>query len=90
MIVHTTKRNDKAFVDSVGYTFSEDGKILSGATEAGTWTVTSDYYVEIVLNGVTYNGVIAPAWISYENAAGLCMTAVSDQGGSLWANPVIE
>lgn len=90
VIVHTTKRNDKTFVDSVGYTFSEDGKILSGTTEAGTWTVTSDYYVEIVLNGVTYNGVIAPAWISYENAAGLCMTAVSDQGGSLWANPVIE
>lgn len=89
VVVHTTKRNDATFVDSVPYTFSEDGKILSGTAEAGTWTVISDYYVEIVLNNITYNGVIAPAWISYENAGRLCMTAVSDQGGSIWANQVI-
>ncbi len=78
---------DVAFVSSVRYTFNADGKIVSGETEAGTWSVSQNYYVTITLGDIEYKGVIAPAWRNYGTAKGIyCMTATSAQGGALWVN----
>lgn len=75
--------------ESKAYTFAADGKVLDGTTEAGTWTLSGDYYITIVLDGVTYKGVVAPAWDMYStkaNQAGIVsITAVSNAGRALWA-----
>ncbi len=92
IIVHTTGTT-AAPATSTTYTLSADGKITLGTEEKGTWKVTSDYYVEIVLDGITYNGVMTTGWDVYrcfdEDTAVLGITAVSNlteqkQGGSLW------
>ncbi len=89
VVVHSTY-SDPSFVSSVRYTFNTDGKIMSGETEAGTWSVSQNYYVTVTLGGIEYQGVIAPAWLNYGAAKGaLCITATSSAGGALWANAAI-
>ncbi len=77
----------KEFKDSVRYTFTEDGKIKKDDAEVGTWAASGDYYIDVVLNGTTYQGVVAPAYIDYLKLSDYCITATSTDGNALWANP---
>ncbi len=60
----------------------------SGA-EVGTWSLKEGYYIALTIDGRNYNGVVVPGWDMYAVAAKqegrLCITAVSDEGVSLWA-----
>ena len=86
VIVHT-KGTTKDYAKSAVYSLTADGKILSGETEAGTWSISEGYYCTITLSGVTYNGVVAPGWRDYGTAKGVyCMTATSDAGLPIWLN----
>ena len=74
------------YVTSVNYTLAADGKVMSGQTQAGTWTLKDGYYAEITLketrtvNGqattvdIVYKGVVAPGWDTYASK-------VADQKG---------
>ncbi|MDE7158758.1 MAG: glycoside hydrolase family 43 protein [Clostridiales bacterium] len=88
VLLHSVETEVKAS-ESKNYTFDADGKILSGTTEAGTWTLSGDYYITIVLDEVTYKGVVVPGWDMYSPKAQqdgvACITAVSDAGRALWA-----
>lgn len=88
VVVHTTG-TVKDFVTSSRYTFARDGKITSGGTQAGSWSIAEDYYITFTLNGIEYKGVIAPAWCTYRNTGVLSITATSAQGGSVWANAAV-
>ncbi len=79
--------NDVAMATSTQYAFTADGKITLGGAEKGTWTLEEGFYVTIVLDGVTYKGVVAPIWDMYSESNGAVpgITAVSDAGRSLWA-----
>ena len=96
IVVHKTpadqspdnKTFKSSFETSVAYTLTSEGKVMSGTTEAGTWTLKQGYYVEITLNNVTYKGVVAPGWDTYARDAQkavVTISAVSDAGISLWA-----
>lgn len=94
IVVHSQGTTAKP-VNSVNYTLTEDGKVLSGSTEAGTWQIKENYYVEITLDGITYKGVIAPGWDMYsperDQYPVFAITAIAPvegtikQGVSLWA-----
>lgn len=87
VIVHSSSTYAK-IVASETYAFAADGSITDkDGANAGSWSVTSDYYVTITLNGTKYKGVLAPAWRDYGNEKGIyCMTATSSAGLPLWAN----
>lgn len=76
------------FQESVRYTFTEDGKITKEGAEVGTWETSGTYYIDITLNGTTYEGVVCPGWIDYLGQADFSVTATSQKGNALWANPV--
>ena len=88
VLLHSVATEVKAAA-SQDYTFTADGKVLSGTTEAGAWTLSGDYYITITLDGVTYKGVVAPGWDMYsvksKQDGVVCITAVSDTGRALWA-----
>lgn len=75
------------FQDSVRYTFTEDGKIAKDGAEVGTWETSGVYYIDITLNGKTYEGVVCPGWIDYLGQSDFSITATSQEGNALWANP---
>lgn len=86
VIVHT-KGTSKEYAHSEAYSLTADGKIMSGETEAGTWSLSQGYYCTITLGGITYNGVVAPGWRDYGTQKGVyCMTATSDAGLPIWLN----
>lgn len=86
VIVHTAGTTDAA-ADSVKYSLTADGNVLSGRTSAGTWALSDGYYFSITLGGTVYQGVVAPGWRAYGTKKGvLCMTAVSDAGIPVWLN----
>lgn len=87
VVVHSIE-TVQTTVPSEKYTFAADGSITdaSGA-QAGTWSVTSDYYVTITLNNIEYKGVLAAGWRDYGEKQGIyCMTATSSTGNPIWAN----
>ncbi|MDE6412238.1 MAG: glycoside hydrolase family 43 protein [Clostridia bacterium] len=74
-----------AFANSSRYTFKANHQI-TGA-QSGTWSYKANgNYIEITLNGVTYKGVAMPVWT--DNGGKIALSAVSDEGRSLWANCV--
>ncbi len=42
----------------------------------GTWRLFGERYIELTLNGERYSGVVMPAWLDDQNAAGLTVTAL--------------
>ncbi len=87
VVVHSVETVETK-VASVKYTFAADGSITdaSGA-QAGSWSVTDDYYVTITLKNIEYKGVLAPGWRDYGEKQGIyCMTATSSSGNPIWAN----
>ncbi len=86
IVVHTSGIT-AAFRDSVRYTLTEDGKITKDGAEVGTWTTKGDYDIDLVLDNTTYHGVVAPGYIQYQKRADFCITATSEAGIALWANP---
>ena len=77
-----------SYVTSVTYTLTEGGKVMSGTTEAGTWTLKEGYYIELTINGELYKGVVAPGWDTYskdtDQKGVVTITAISAKGISLW------
>lgn len=69
---------------SVSVTLNTDGTI-SGA-KTGTWQHQGENYITIVIDSVTYKGVIMPAWLQEENASGLTVSAMSSDGMALYMN----
>ncbi len=83
-VLHSAETT-QTFVNSETYTLTADGKVMSGTTEKGSWTLKQGFYAEITLNAVVYKGVIAPTFNMYTNASGAyAFTGVSNSGRSLW------
>lgn len=84
-------KNTASHVNSVKYTLTADGKITgTGADADDFWKMTNDYYIEIMLGGISYKGVVAPGWDVYTSSATqqkgvITITAVSETGIPLWA-----
>lgn len=57
----------------------KDGR-LSGAY-SGTWKMYSDYYISVKICDDEYLGVVMPAWLENQNAAGLTVTAMGQKSG---------
>lgn len=77
--------NSAEFIQSKNYTLTDDGKVTSGTAEVGAWELKQNYYITITIDGVEYNGVVAPGWNTYNNKnAVFSITAVSDAGRALW------
>lgn len=92
VVVHTSGTS-KAFVDSVRYTFGQDGTIKDAAGEsAGSWSLKDGYYVSFTLSGVTYSGVACPGWRTASASSGgvVCLTATSQTGLPVWAQAVLS
>lgn len=92
VVVHTSG-TDKAFVDSVRYTFGSDGTVKNALGEsAGTWSLKDGYYVSFTLGGVSYSGVACAGWRSASGSSGgvICLTATSETGGPVWAQAVLS
>ncbi len=66
-------------VNSVRVKLERDGT-LSGA-KRGTWRLFGGHYIEIEANGDTFSGVVMPAWLQNQNAAGFTITALGRRSG---------
>ena len=85
IVIHSAATT-KNFVNSQEYTLTADGKVMSGTTEAGSWTLSQNFYISVTIGSATYQGVAVPSWDMYTNKnAAVSITAVSDKGVSLWA-----
>ena len=86
ILLHT-QGNSYSFATSSAYKLASDGAIKLGSLTAGSWTLSQDYYITLVLNGAVYQGVVAPVWCRYRsgNKGVLSITATSADGRALWA-----
>lgn len=88
VVVHTAATQQAPAV-SQDYALTDDGKVTKSGAEVGTWSLKEGYYIALTIDGRNYNGVVVPGWDMYAVAAKqegrLCITAVSDEGVSLWA-----
>ena len=83
IVVHTPDVSD-TIVGSVACMLNMDGTI-SGAL-SGTWSMESDYFVTMEINGISYSGVVCGGWRTGEFAGGVyCITATSSDGNAIWA-----
>ena len=90
VLIHSSLNNE-AFMTSVPYKFTIDGKILSeDGEEAGTWVLSENYYISIKLGMNSFEGVVVPQWNNDIKKAGLSITALDKKGLSLWANQRFE
>ncbi|MBO5045382.1 MAG: glycoside hydrolase family 43 protein [Clostridia bacterium] len=85
LVLHS-ENTTSSVVASEAISLTADGKVMRGTAEAGTWTLKSDYYVDITVDNVVYKGVVAPVWHAALGKASYSLTAVSNTGRSLWAN----
>lgn len=88
VVVHTAATQQAPAV-SQDYELTAEGKVTKGSAEVGEWTLKEGYYIALTIDGKTYNGVVVPGWDMYvplaKQEGRLCITAVSDEGVSLWA-----
>ena len=85
LLLHSVA-NDVNFVAAEAYSFTADHKVLKGAEEVGTWELKQGYYITVTVSGAAYSGVVVPGWDMYGNKnSAFSVTAVSDEGRSLWA-----
>lgn len=89
VVIHS-KESVVTLVNSEDYELTSDGKVTKGATEVGEWSIKDGYYVTLTISNMEYNGVVVPGWDMYKIPASqregvLCITAVSNEGVSLWA-----
>lgn len=76
-------------VEPVSITLSASGKV-SGAL-SGTWKLKAGTaYVTLVINGVTYSGVVVEQQMEPTTIKALAITATSTQGVSLWAYKMLD
>lgn len=66
-------------VRSVRLRFNPDGTI-EGAKK-GAWRIFGPHYIEIEANGDVFSGVVIPAWLQNQNAAGFTVTALGRRSG---------
>ena len=53
---------------------------LDGAYK-GSWKMYGTHYIAIEMQGDTFLGIVLPAWIDHQNAAGLTVTAMGRRSG---------
>lgn len=53
---------------------------LDGAYK-GSWKMYGTHYISIEMQGDTFLGIVLPAWIDHQNAAGLTVTAMGRRSG---------
>ena len=56
------------------------GGALDGAKK-GTWRLFGGRYIELSVNDDVFRGVVMPAWLENQNAAGLTVTALGVRSG---------
>ena len=74
------------------FTFAANGTVLDASgEEVGSWKLKANhYYITFDIYETTYKGVVAPGWCNYQNKAVFSITATSEYGNALWANPVAK
>lgn len=75
------------FEQSVEYTFNRDGTVTQNGREVGTFTVSGENYITVILNSIEYKGVLAECWNTYTDGGGtVCISALSSATvTTLWA-----
>lgn len=75
------------FEQSVEYTFNKDGTVTQNGREVGTFTVSGENYITVILNSIEYKGVLAECWNTYTDGGGtVCISALSSATATtLWA-----
>ena len=53
---------------------------LDGAYK-GSWKMYGTHYISVEMQGDTFLGIVLPAWIDHQNAAGLTVTAMGRRSG---------
>ncbi len=66
-------------VEAARVRLTADGSVEGALT--GTWTLFDGYYIEIATADEEYLGVVMPAWIENQNAAGLTVSAMGRRSG---------
>jgi arabinan endo-1,5-alpha-L-arabinosidase len=78
----------KDIIKATTIALNDDGTISGSAS--GEWTLGSDYYATLKIDGHTYKGVFINQWNSITESKGITFTALSDQGESIWGIKTIE
>ena len=75
------------FEQSVEYTFNRDGTVTQNGREVGTFTVSGENCITVILNSIEYKGVLAECWNTYTDGGGtVCISALSSATATtLWA-----
>ena len=88
VVIHASETTVN-LTSSVDYELTADKKVMKGSDEAGTWSLKDGYYLTLTIDGKEYKGVVVPGWDMYastkEREGRLCISAVSNEGVSLWA-----
>lgn len=71
-------------VTPVNITLKADGSITGAYT--GTWSITSGSFVNITLDGVTYQGVLVRQMVDGAAMETLCFTAAAANGVNIWGS----
>ena len=86
MLVHkfANDHNNLEQVEPVAITLGADGFVSGSRT--GTWTIEEGTgYVTLVLNGLSYYGVVLEQTMDYRSVRAVAITALSTGGVGLWA-----
>jgi len=78
------KQITNAITPSVYIELLADGTITGSV--AGTWSLTDDYFAELIVDGVTYKGVFLRQWDSVSDAEVMTFSALSNEGIAIWGS----
>lgn len=67
---------------SVDITLNKNHKITGGVT--GTWKLKNNYYAELTVDGVNYDGVFVKQWDETLQKETMTFTAISSAGETIW------
>ena len=73
---------------SIDVTLTQQGRVTGGRT--GTWERSGQNTATLTIDGEVYSGVFAPIWDPDLEEWSLGLTAVSDEGVTLWGRQSIE
>lgn len=71
-----------AITNSVDIRLNQDHTISGAVT--GSWSLTDDYYAEITVDGVKYDGVFVKEWNETLQRETMTFTAISKAGETIW------
>lgn len=86
-IIHG-KDNSDTIKRSVSIRLNEDNSISGNIS--GTWELSGENEAEIVINGITYDGVFVRQWDPIARSFVMAFTAISEEGVTIWGSKVPE